>query len=129
MLTTDNNVVGTFKPNERKAILTSGGSEGLEVFTIDDQYITTYQEGGSFVAPAKPGIYKLLDNGKEELLTVQLEPSEKIIEHGSGYSLGAHTINNGKEEGKNKIGWLILLPVLLLLLIEWEVQRRRGYPN
>ena len=129
MLTSDHNIVGMFKPNERKAILTSASSEGIEVFTIDDQYITTHPEGGSFVAPAKPGVYKLLDNGKEELLTVQLEQSEKVIKHGSGYSLGTHTISNGKEEGKNKIGWLILLPVLLLLLIEWEVQRRRGYPN
>lgn len=129
MLTTDNNIAGTFTPNERKALVTSGGSKEIEVFTIDDQYISTHMDGGSFVAPAKPGIYKLLDNGKEKMLTVQLESSEKLVEHGASYSLGGITTLNGKEEGKNPIGWLILLPVLLLLLIEWEVQRRRGYPN
>lgn len=129
MLTTDNNIAGIFTPNERKALLTSGGSESIEVFTIDDKYIATYPDGGSFVAPAKPGIYKLLDNGKEELLTVQLESSEKLVKHGASYSLGGISTLNDKEEAKNTIGWLILLPVLLLLLIEWEVQRRRGYPN
>lgn len=129
MLTSDSNIAGTFTPNERKALLTSGGSEGIEVFTIDDRYIASYPDGGSFVAPGKPGIYKLLDNGKEELLTVQLEMDEKMVAYGAGYSLGLANAMNGNEEGKNKIGWLILLPVLLLLLIEWEVQRRRGYPN
>lgn len=130
LLRSGNDVIGTFSPNERKAVLTSGGREGLEIFTLNDQYVATYSDGGSFVAPSKPGIYKLIDDGTEKYLSVQLEGNEKRVADGSSYKLGSVSTNDGKqEEGKNMIGWLFLLPVLLLLLIEWEVQRRRGYPN
>lgn len=130
MLRAGSDIVGIFTPNERKAVLTSGGSEGIEIFTMDDKYVATYADGGSFVAPSKPGIYKLVDQGVEKYLSVQLEPAEKSIAHGSSFHLGAPQADStDKEEGKNMIGWLFLLPVLLLLLLEWEVQRRRGYPN
>src|SRR5690606_20189314 len=122
-------VAGTFTPNERKALLTGSGNEGIEVFTVDDEYVATYPSGGNFVAPSKPGIYKLMDGGTERYLTVQLVQEEKSVAYGSSFKLGSDPIDeNGKEEGKQMIGWLLLLPVLLLLLVEWEVQRRRGYP-
>ncbi|MDN4608956.1 vWA domain-containing protein [Sporosarcina highlanderae] len=129
MLRSGSDNVGAFIPNERKAVLTSG-SEGIEIFTTEDKYVASYPDGGSFVAPSKPGIYKMIDGGTEKYFSVQLELGEKIVSHGSGYKQGfVETDDAGKEEGKNMIGWLFLLPVLLLLLIEWEVQRRRGYPN
>ncbi|HEX5564192.1 MAG TPA: hypothetical protein VFX34_04470, partial [Sporosarcina sp.] len=130
MLRSGSDVAGTFLPNERKALLTGSGTEGIEVFTIDDKYVSSYPSGGSFVAPSRPGIYKLMDGGTERYLTVQLEQDEKSVAYGSSYKLGSDMSDeNGKEEGKQMIGWLFLLPVLLLLLIEWEVQRHRGYPN
>ncbi|MFC5602906.1 vWA domain-containing protein [Sporosarcina koreensis] len=130
MLRSGSDVAGTFTPNERKALLTGSGTDGIEVFTINDKYVATYPSGGNFVAPSKPGIYKLMDGGTERYLTVQLEQEEKSGANGSSFKLGAGIADeNGKEEGKQMIGWLLLLPVLLLLLIEWEVQRRRGYPN
>ena len=130
MLRSGSDIVGIFTPNERKAVLTSGGPDGIEIFTMDDSYVATYADGGSFVAPSKPGIYKMMDQGAEKYLSVQLEPAEKSVAHGSSFRLGASQADDiDKEEGKNMIGWLFLLPVLLLLLIEWEVQRRRGYSN
>jgi len=130
MLRAGSDIAGTFTPNERKALLTGSGSEGIEIFTIEDKYIATYPTGGNFIAPTKPGIYKLLDGGTEKYLSVQLEPNEKSVAYGSSYKLGSDLAGDSeKEEGKQMIGWLFLLPVLLLLLIEWEVQRRRGYPN
>ncbi|WP_432359660.1 vWA domain-containing protein [Sporosarcina sp. UB5] len=130
LLRSGSDVAGTFAPNERKAVLTGSGVEGIEIFTIQDKYVATYSAGGNFVAPAKPGIYKLMDSGTERYLSVQLEPDEKSTAYGAGYKIGSGPANEiGKEEGKQMIGWLFLLPVLLLLLIEWEVQRRRGYPN
>lgn len=123
-------IAGTFVPNERKALLTGSGSEGIEIFTIDDKYVASYPAGGNFVSPSKPGIYKLLDGGTERYLSVQLEPDEKLIGYGSSYKFGPSLADEmEREEGKQMIGWIFLLPVLLLLLIEWEVQRRRGYPN
>ena len=80
-------IAGTFTPNERKALLTGGSTEGIEVFTKDDKYVSTYTTGGSFVAPSKPGIYKMLDGGKEKYLAVQLEPSEKSVAMAPGISL------------------------------------------
>jgi hypothetical protein len=130
MLRSGSEIAGTFTPNERKALLTGTGSEEVEIFTNDDQYVTSFPSGGNFVAPSKPGIYKLMDNGTEKYLSVQLESEEKSVAHGSGYTLGSTQADDAEiEEGKRMIGWLFLLPVLLLLLIEWEVQRRRGYPN
>ncbi|MCM3710093.1 vWA domain-containing protein [Sporosarcina luteola] len=130
MLRSGSDIAGTFTPNERKALLTGSGSEGIEVFTINDKYVATYPAGGNFVAPAKPGIYKLMESGAERYLSVQLEPDEKSVAFGSSYKLGAGPAGDGdREEGKQMIGWLFLIPVLLLLVIEWEVQRRRGYPN
>ncbi|MDW0115889.1 BatA and WFA domain-containing protein [Sporosarcina thermotolerans] len=125
-----NENVGTFTPNERKAVLTSGGSDGIEIFTIEDKYVVSYPNGRSFVAPSVPGVYKMIDGGTEKYLSVQLEPNEKVVSSGMSYRIGFVEVDSsGKEEGKSMIGWLFLLPVLLLLLIEWEVQRRRGYPN
>ncbi|WP_060209647.1 vWA domain-containing protein [Sporosarcina koreensis] len=130
VLRSGNDIAGTFTPNERKALLTGSGDEGIEIFTVDDKYIASYQAGGNFVAPSKPGIYKLMDSGTERYLSVQLEPNEKSVAYGSSYILGSDPASETeKEEGKRMIGWLFLLPVLLLLLVEWEVQRRRGYPN
>jgi len=130
MLRSGNDIAGTFTPNERKALLTGSGAEGIEIFTIDDKYVATYSAGGSFVAPSKPGIYKLMDSGMERFLSVQLEQDEKSVAYGSSYKLGSGPSDDSEqEEGKQMIGWLFLIPLLLLLLIEWEVQRRRGYPN
>lgn len=129
-LSSTNENVGTFTPNERKAVLTSGGADGIEIFTMEDKYVVSYPNGRSFVAPSLPGVYKMMDAGTEKYLSVQLEPNEKFVYSGASYRIGLNEVeSSGKEEGKNMIGWLFLLPVLLLLLIEWEVQRRRGYPN
>lgn len=129
MLRSGNDIAGTFTPNERKALLTGSEAEGIEIFTIEDEYVATYPTGGNFVAPAKPGIYKLIEGGTERYLSVQLEPNEKSVAFGASYVLGSGATSETEEDAKQMIGWLFLLPVLLLLLIEWEVQRRRGYPN
>lgn len=122
-------IAGLFHPNERKAILSSGMSDDMEVFTVKDEYVESFANGNHFIAPMKPGIYKLIDGGKEKYIAVQLESTEKSIGSGSSFKFGSDHADGVKEEGKNKFGWLFVLPVLLLLLIEWEVQRRRGYPN
>lgn len=129
MLRTEADSLGTFVPLERKAVLTGASEKGMEVYSLNDEYVTTILDGSNFVAPAKPGIYKALDGGSERWMSVQLEDSEKELLHGASYRFGNNDQEEGKEEGKNRFGPYILLPILLLLLIEWEVQRRRGYPN
>lgn len=129
LLRSETDSLGLFVPNERKAVLSGGAENGLEIYTIDDEYVTTIADGSSFIAPTRPGIYKALDGGIEKMFAVQLERSEKELVQGSSYKIGRTENGKGNEEGKNRIGWLFLVPLLLLLLIEWEVQRRRGYPN
>src|SRR5690606_4931647 len=109
-LRTANENVGTFSPNERKAILTRGGSEGIEIFTIEDKYVASFPNGRSFVAPSKPGIYKMIDGETEKYLSVQLDPNEKVVSSGASYRVGfSEAESSGKEEGKNMIGWLFLI--------------------
>ncbi|WP_399628385.1 BatA and WFA domain-containing protein [Sporosarcina sp. SG10008] len=129
LLRSETDSLGLFVPNERKAVLSGRTENGLEIYTIDDEYVTTITDGSSFIAPTSPGIYKALDGGVEKMFAVQLEKSEKELVQGSSYQIGHAENVKGNEEGKNRIGWLFLVPLLLLLLIEWEVQRRRGYPN
>ncbi|QTD42475.1 BatA and WFA domain-containing protein [Sporosarcina sp. Te-1] len=122
-------VGGTFTPSQRKAVLSHVDTKGIEVFNLHDEYKTSFANGTEFVAPEQPGIYKLMDNKRETLIAVQLEQEEKKLSYGTPYQIGMESKENEKEIGKKSIGWLFLLPVLLLLVIEWEVQRRRGYPN
>ncbi|MEK5071301.1 vWA domain-containing protein [Sporosarcina sp. FSL K6-1508] len=129
LLRSETDSLGLFVPNERKAVLSGATENGLEIYTLDDEYVTTIADGSSFIAPTRPGIYKALDGGIEKMFAVQLERSEKELVQGSSYRIGRTENVKGNEEGKKGIGWLFLLPLLLLLLIEWEVQRRRGYPN
>lgn len=128
-LRSDTDTLGLFVPNERKAVLSAGKADGLEVFTLKDEYVTTFADGSSFVAPARPGIYKVRDGGSEKSFAVQLEQAEKDLVVGASYRIGQTAAIEEAEEGMQMIGWLFIIPLLLLLLIEWEVQRRRGYPN
>lgn len=99
------------------------------MFTLQDEYVTTFVDGSSFVAPPRPGIYKVRDGDSEKSFAVQLEQVEKELVVGASYRIGQTAAVEKAEEGMQMIGWLFIIPLLLLLLIEWEVQRRRGYPN
>jgi hypothetical protein len=126
---TEGNTLGTFTPNERKAVLSSGQSGKIEIFTVDDNYVTTITDSSSFIAPQSPGIYKARDDANEKLFAVQLEPEELTLETGSTYRIGKAINGKGIEANKWMFGKYFILPVLLLMLLEWEVQRRRGYPH
>ncbi len=125
----EGNAIGTFTPNERKAVLSSGQS-GIEVFTVDDEYVTSFTDTSSFIAPQLPGVYKArAEAANEKIFTVQLEHEELDLKTGSSYRIGKAISGEGTVENKWMFGKYFILPVLLLLLMEWEVQRRRGYPH
>ncbi len=125
----EGNALGTFTPNERRAVLSSTQAGRIEVFTIEDEYVTTIADSSSFIAPQPPGVYKAREEAIEKLFTVQLEPEELNLETGSSYRIGKAINGKGTEVNKWMIGKYFIFPVLLLMLMEWEVQRRRGYPN
>lgn len=125
----EGNTLGTFTPNERKAVLSSGQSGKIEIFTVDDEYVTSITDSSSFIAPQSPSIYKARDDANEKLFAVQLEPEELTLETGPSYRIGKAINGKGIEANKWMFGKYFILPVLLLMLLEWEVQRRRGYPH
>ena len=126
LLRSEADILGTFVPNERKAVI----SGEIEVYTEADEYVTTIADGSSFIAPSLPGIYKAREGDAEKLFSVQLEETEKEIAVGTSFRISKTESDGSVETGKKMVGILFLpLLILLVMLIEWEVQRRRGYPN
>ena len=118
--------LGIFTPNEQRAVALKQGD--WSVYSQDDQFLSSITNG-LLTAPMKPGIYTARSEGEEKRLIVQLQAQERVIPKGTSYTLG-ELKENGKEEiaKASLVPWLILL-ILLVLVTEWEVQRRRGFTN
>ena len=118
--------LGIFTPNEQRAVALKQGD--WSVYSQDDQFLSSITNG-LLTAPMKPGIYTARSEDEEKRLIVQLQAQERVIQKGTSYTLG-ELQENGKEEiaKASLVPWLILL-ILLVLVTEWEVQRRRGFTN
>jgi len=118
--------LGIFTPNEQRAVALAQGE--WSVYSQDDQFLSSITNG-LLTAPMKPGIYTARSENEEKRLIVQLQAQERVIQKGTSYTLG-ELQENGKEEiaKASLVPWLILL-ILLVLVTEWEVQRRRGFTN
>ncbi|MFC7687522.1 BatA and WFA domain-containing protein [Ureibacillus sp. GCM10028918] len=119
--------LGTFSPNESRAVSLSMGE--WSIYSSEDEYISSVEGGSEFRAPTIPGAYTINSKEEEKQFIVQLSSGERSIQEGTSFELG--TIQNGGEEETTKksfVQWL-LIPILLLLVLEWEVQRRRGFAN
>ncbi|MFX3674266.1 MAG: BatA and WFA domain-containing protein [Paenisporosarcina sp.] len=130
-MSTNNNSVGTFFPNQRKPLSLVADEEGAEweVFSDADEYMSTIQNGGQFTAPSQPGLYILKSGQIEKQFAVDLEQQEKYLEKGTSFTIGTGSQKGMEETVKTSlVPWLLLL-IVFLLLIEWEVQRRRGFTN
>jgi len=118
--------LGIFTPNEQRAVALKQGD--WSVYSQDDQFLSSITNG-LLTAPMKPGIYTARSEDEEKRLIVQLQAQERVIRKGTSYTLG-ELKENGKEEiaKASLVPWLILI-ILLVLVTEWEVQRRRGFTN
>lgn len=118
--------LGIFTPNEQRSVALAQGE--WSVYSQDDEFLSTITNG-LLTAPMKPGVYTARANSEEKRLIVQLQAQERVIEKGTSYTLG-ELQENGKEEVSKTsfVPWLILI-ILVLLVTEWEVQRRRGFTN
>ncbi|MGG0645205.1 BatA domain-containing protein [Sporosarcina gallistercoris] len=124
-LSDDAETLGVFTPLQRKSVLMT---EVADVYELSGSYLYTTESANTLQAPAIPGIYKATDGMTDKLFAVQLDASERSVAIGDAYSTGSLTATNQSKEQKVPVIWPFLLPLLLLLLVEWEVQRRRGYP-
>ncbi len=127
-LSNGNTYLGTFSPNERRP-LSLGGSDEWEIYTMDDSYEYSILNGGAFVAPKKPGLYVLRSNGEERSFAVAISQKEKIIAKGSTYSIGGAQAESQKAFEERSFVPYLLIVLLILFVIEWEVQRRRGFTS
>lgn len=119
--------LGTFSPNESRSVPLATGE--WSIYSGEDEYVSSIEGGSEFRAPVKPGLYSIRSNKEEKQFIVQLSPEERTVQEGTSFELGM--IKNSGEEEETKqsfIQWL-LIPILLILVIEWEVQRRRGFAN
>ncbi|KOS62470.1 BatA and WFA domain-containing protein [Lysinibacillus agricola] len=118
--------LGIFTPNEQRAVALAQGD--WSVYSQEDEFLSSITNG-LLTAPMKPGIYSARSNDEEKRFIVQLQAQERVIEKGTSYTLG-ELQDNGKEEISKTsfVPWLILI-ILVLLVSEWEVQRRRGFTN
>jgi len=118
--------LGIFTPNEQRAVALAQGD--WSVYSQDDEFLSSVTNG-LLTAPMKPGIYTARSNDEEKRFIVQLQAQERVIEKGTSYTLGELQDNGMKEISKSSfVPWLILI-ILVLLVVEWEVQRRRGFTN
>ncbi len=118
--------LGIFSPNEQRAVALAQGD--WNVYSQEDEFLSSVTKG-MLTAPKQPGIYMVRSNNEEKQLIVQLQAQERVIEKGTSFTLGDIS-DNGKEEVSmtSFVPWLIVI-ILLLLVSEWEVQRRRGFTN
>ncbi|MFJ7980524.1 BatA and WFA domain-containing protein [Lysinibacillus xylanilyticus] len=118
--------LGIFTPNEQRAVAITQGD--WSIYSQEDEFLSSITNG-LLTAPMKPGIYTARSNDEEKHFIVQLQAQERVIEKGTSYTLG-ELPDNGKEEISKAsfIPWFILI-ILVLLVLEWEVQRRRGFTN
>jgi hypothetical protein len=119
--------LGTFSPNESRAISLVPGD--WSIYTADDEYINSFENASQFKAPAEPGLYTVRSQEEEKAFIVQLSAQERSIQEGTSFELGTLESANEEEATKSSLVVWLLLPILGLLVIEWEVQRRRGFAN
>ncbi|TQR08327.1 vWA domain-containing protein [Psychrobacillus soli] len=128
-LSAGNTYLGTFTPNERRPQSLGSAANEWEIYTLDDSYQYSIENGGAFIAPKKPGLYVLRSNDIVKNFSVALSQSEKEIEKGNTYKVSGEQIEMSENYSQHSFVPYILLLLLLLFVIEWEVQRRRGFTS
>lgn len=126
-LSTKGQPLGTFTPLEERAIPLV--ENDWAIYRADGEYVSSFENGKQFRAPAEPGPYQIVADDEKKQFVVQLAQSERKIEKGTSFKIG-QIENKGKEEqGENSIVPYLILLIIVLIVTEWEVQRRRGFTN
>ena len=119
--------LGVFRPNESRAISLVDGA--WSIYSFDDEYIASVENPSYFKAPIVPGPYTLQSLNDKKYFVVQLSTQERSIQKGTSFELGQLQSDGEDITTKESLSVWFLLIILLLLVMEWEVQRRRGFTN
>ena len=126
-LSTQGQPLGTFTPLEERAIPLV--ENDWAVYRKDGEYVSSFENGKQFRAPAEPGQYQIVAGEEEKQFVVQLAQSERKIEKGTSFTVGQIENTDTKEQEENSIVPYLIFVILVLIVTEWEVQRRRGFAN
>lgn len=119
--------LGVFTPNEQRSI--SIVADEWSIYNEADEYEGSLPNGKQFIAPTKPGIYTLQSNVEQKQFVVQLANQERHIAEGTSFELGKLSQKQREQREEQSFTIWIALLIFLLLLVEWEVQRRRGFTS
>lgn len=126
-LANDSDYLGAYSPLQSASIVVP--QKEWSIFDEDGKFIKAISNGKQFVAPSKPGFYELNAESEQRYFTVELPVEERTLVQGETYQLGSIEETVEQQQGQQSyIRWLVLA-VILLLFVEWEVQRRRGFTN
>lgn len=121
------NYLGTFTPKQATSIVLP--QKEWSVFNEKQEFIQDLPESlQQIIAPEIPGFYKLKAADEERLFTVDISADEKVIQQGESFTIGAVEVETKVQQDRSLMLWIVPF-ILLLLLMEWEVQRRRGFTN
>lgn len=128
-LTAHNSQLGTFKPEEKRAVSLPNNQKNVDIYALNNEYIKSIADGGSFVAPAKPGLYYVKTDSRLLYFVVALEQQEKTLSEGASFQYGELSKQNTTNKVDSFISTILIITILALLIAEWEVQRRYGFTN
>jgi hypothetical protein len=124
-VSTQSDYIGTFHPKQSASIVVP--QKEWSIFNQEGQFVHAFSNK-QFIAPEKPGIYEMQTDDEKRMFTVDLSAEEKIIQQGETYQIGAIQAAREMQQEHSILLWFIPF-ILVLLLVEWEVQRRRGFTN
>lgn len=128
-LTSHNSQLGTFKPEEKRAVSLPNSQKNVDIYASNNEYIKSIANGGSFVAPAKPGLYYVKTDSGLLYFVVALEQQEKTLSEGTSFQYGEISAQNMTHKVDSILSTILIIIILTLLIAEWEVQRRYGFTN
>ena len=120
------NNLGTFTPRQATSIVLP--QKEWSLFNETEEFIQDLPSIQQMVAPDEPGFYTLRAGDEERLITVNLSEDEKKIKQGENFTIGAVEFEAKEQQSRSLMLWIVPF-ILLLLIMEWEVQRRRGFTN
>ena len=120
-----NDGVGSYYPNQQVLLTTLTGD--VDIYQ-QDNYVSSFVAGEVMQMPMTPGIYQMRQGTTMQNFVVQLQPEERTLPKGTTYAIGEANQAQGKKSAQSIVPFVIL-PIILLMMLEWEVQRRRGFTN
>ena len=120
----DAETIGSYFPNDR-VTLASRYNE-WSIYSADESFIGDITPDGSMTVPTRPGFYQVTDGETSKVFAVSLEQHEKQLPTEKSFEIGSYQAGGEKEVQQSMLP-IGLLIIFVLLLLEWEVQRRRGF--